>query len=159
MTSKSHEIFLETHHRGLRMVEASVALWKSLESSEIDPTIEQYNGKNVLSEMGRAGIVIGVSAFDDYFTRRFTESVIPIIKEGNASKPLIEFLGNCGLDVREALELLTMKRPFRRIRKLVVDNLENRTTLKSSCEEIIKRRHAIVHQGDVNKHGTLTKVS
>ncbi len=173
------------------MLTSSVGLWKNLfaEPTDPDPTIDQYNSKQILADMGRAGIVIGVSAFDDFFTRRFSECVVPILKNGKAKTPLIEFLGNCGLDVTEALALLAMDRPYRRIRKLVDDNLERkttqkfteidklfkcvglqtlsamvetkttRTTLKRSCEIIIARRHAIAHQGDLNKHGNLTKLS
>ncbi len=189
MTTKAHDLFASTHARGLRMVTSSVELWQVVEDSNSEPTIEQYNASGVIADMGRAGVVIGVSAFDDYFTRRFSECVVPIIKSGNAKKPLINFLDNCGLDVSEALSLLTMERPYRRIRKLVDDHLEkkttqrfdaidklfkcvglqtlsaqvekeaNRSTLKRSCEIIVARRHAIAHQGDLNKHGNLTRFS
>ena len=123
-----------THARGLQMVTSSVDLWKILygpdRENSAEPTIEQYNAQPELADMGRAGIVIGVSAFDDFFTRRFSECVVPVIKSGNANKPLIEFLGRCGLDVTAALALLTMERPYRRIRKLVDDGLERKTTQK-----------------------------
>ena len=175
----------------MQMLDASVELWKTKQgqSDATDPTVEEYNNAPEIADMGRAGVVIGVSAFDDFFTRRFAECIVPVIKAGNCNKLMIEFLGECGLDVAQSLALLTMNKPYRRIRKLVDDRLEHKTTqkfkkidalfkcfkfhslsadvetrtgrstLKSSCKKIIDRRHAISHQGDMNKHGRLNDFS
>jgi len=189
MGSTAHERFTQIHGRGLRMVEVSIDLWKLKNQTTKSPTDKEYNEDRVLPDMGRAGIVIAVSAMDDYFTRRFAECVVPLLKSRKFSKKLTNFLGDCGLDVSAALELLTMERPYRRIRKLVDDHLSRHTTqrfkaidslyektglsgfsagiekrtkrrqLKVSVEKLVERRHDIVHKGDMNFNGRVSDLS
>ncbi len=91
--------------------------------------------------------------------------------------------------IREAINLLKMERPYRRIRNLVqkyyeryttqkfdtIDQLflaygiknisdrakekSKRKTIKRSIEILIDRRHKIAHDGDYNAHGRLNKIN
>lgn len=140
------------------------------------------------SDMGRASIVLGVSAMDQYFTRRFCELLVPFLKNNGPTEGLIEMLGEAGFDTKEALVAIGMQRPYRRIRTLVENHLENyttqrfevidrlflsiglkdlsvnaqkktkRTTVISSITKLVERRHVIAHAGDVNSHGNLNPV-
>jgi hypothetical protein len=150
------------------------------------PKDEFYKeNKPTYEDMGRAGIVLSVAAMDAYFTRRFTEILGPYLKAKGPSDDLVALLQAAGFDTRQALELLTMERPYRRIRSLVDSHLERYTTqrfdaidrlflcfgLKSLCanaqsrsrratllrsvEILVERRHEIVHTGDHDKHGKI----
>lgn len=138
-----------------------------------------------ISDMTRASIVLAVSAMDAYFTDVFAERLVPFLKKKKASKELVAFLHQAGLDTGKALQLLGMKRPFRCIRTLIDSYLEKRTThriaaindlfvlyglnqfcqniegrskkktLLKSIETLVRRRHSIAHKGDLNAHGRL----
>ncbi|QQL44060.1 HEPN domain-containing protein [Sulfuriroseicoccus oceanibius] len=140
------------------------------------------------SDMGRASIVLAVSAMDQYFTRRFCELLVPFLKKNGPTDGLIEILGEAGFDTKEALVAIGMRRPYRRIRTLVENHLENyttqrfevidnlflsiglkdlsnnaekktkRTTVISSITKLVQRRHAIAHAGDLNNHGKLCPI-
>ena len=182
------------------MLDASVTNWrleqylnavdltkpKLIEFDQIgDPSLQEYNAKHEHSDVGRAAIVPAVSAFDHYFTARFAECVVPLVKKGQVGQDLCKFLSEAGLDVKSALELMTMQRPNRRIRKLVDDQLQRtvtqqfkaidklfklisipnlsdavqdktgRKTLNRSIQKLIDRRHLIAHRGDLNRHAKL----
>lgn len=134
-------------------------------------------------DIGRAGVVLAVAAMDAYFTKKFEEIIIPYLKTKGATPELTALLQAAGLDVAQALELVTMARPFRWIKSLIESHLDRyttqkfesidslfksvglpklsehtsrkakRTTLKRSIELLVERRHAIVHEGDLNKYG------
>jgi len=186
--SPAFKIFNNTYNRGYSMITKSVKILKLLESLPADPTVAQYNKSTYSSESGRAGIVTVVAAFDNYFTSRFSECVTPILKKEGPTEGLIELLDMAGLDLKGALELLHMQRPHRRIRNLVdnhfseyttqkfhvIDNLflsiglkdftsnvekkAKRSTLNVSIQKLIRRRHVIVHCGDINTHGKIRKI-
>jgi hypothetical protein len=141
--------------------------------------------KEFYKDIGRGGVVLAVAAMDAYFTRRFSELVVPYIKKRGAQEGLVTLLQKAGLDTSKALGLLAMERPMRHIRSLVDSHLEkyttqkfaaidelyrclglsdltshaerrtNRKRLKISIAALVERRHAIVHGGDLNKHGHL----
>jgi len=147
-----------------------------------------YDSLTEASDMGRASIMLSVAAFDDYFTRKYSEVLLPSIKKHGVNKKLEDVLLAAGLSVAASLELLTMKRPYRRIRTLAsgyyrryttqrvdaIDKLfatiglvnlckraevtSNRKTLLRSVEILVHRRHEIVHGADLNKHGRLQRV-
>jgi len=105
-----------------------------------------------------------------------------------APKALIVLLQKAGLDTAVALDLLGMERPYRRVRKLmdtylaryvtqrieIIDELflaygfkdfcqdvekkANRKTILKSVRTLVRRRHQIVHKGDLNSHGTLKRI-
>lgn len=137
----------------------------------------------------RSGLVFSVAAMDAYFTDRFSESVVRYIKKHGATTGLVEFLSKAGLDTKAALEMLTMDRPYRKIRTLVEDRLSNYTTQKqnvidelfliyavkslsanaqkkakrktllTSVRSAVVRRHYIVHAGDLNAHDKIRSLT
>ncbi len=183
--SKAHKDFLATYDRGYKMIRRSIDLLKALGELEDDPSCEDYNRSEFITEAGRSGVVTVVAAFDRYFTTRFSECVTPVLKKEGATDGIVELLDKAGLDLKGALELLHATRPHRKIRNLInthfsdfttqkfhviddlfraiglvdfSDNVQSkarRTQLKVSIEHLIRRRHVIVHAGDLNSHGRL----
>lgn len=142
-----------------------------------------------VSDLARASIVLSVSAMDGYFTRKFAETLIPFLKKKGPTKGIVKILEKAGFDITEAICLLNMRRPFRRIRTLVqgyldrvvaqkfavidelfvcfgykdfTHNIQKRTHRKRmlrTIEILIERRHDIVHDGDVDSRGRLKPLS
>ncbi len=146
-----------------------------------------HYGDDIEGDLLRAALILTVAAMDAYFTSRFTENLVPFLKtvsgSGNSQIPsdLISLLNKGGLDTKAALEMLTMKRPYRRIRTIVdahlssyttqqdhvidklflcygVMNLSSnaeakagRTKLVSSVRKAVLRRNQIAHDGDLNQ--------
>lgn len=183
--SKAYADFLGTYDRGYKMIRRSVDLHKALHTSAVDPTCTEYNKSDFIADAGRSGVVTVVAAFDRYFTSRYAECVTPILKKEGPTPGLIELLERAGLDLKGALELLHAKRPHRKIRNVinahfsdfttqkfhVIDDLfksiglidfsqnvqgkARRKQLTVSIEHLIRRRHVIVHAGDLNAHSKL----
>lgn len=149
-------------------------------------TIHAMNaaGENVPSapkDIIRAAVVLAVAALDAYVTDVFVEKLATYLKRHRPDDSLVELLLEAGLDTREALSLLTMERPYRRIRNLVRSYYAQYTTqrfdvidsvflvyrlnkitdaasrktrkahIKRRVEDLIVRRHEIVHAGDYNQ--------
>lgn len=136
----------------------------------------------------RAAIVLSVAAMDGYFTRRFSELLVPYLKRNGPNEKLIQLLEAAGLTTAVALELAAMDRPYRRVRALVQRHLATYTTqrfraidelflalgvkdlskhaqgmakktrLLRSVELLVERRHQIVHDGDMSTHGKLLPI-
>ncbi len=141
------------------------------------------------SDIIRAAIVLAVAAMDSYFTNVFSEHLIEYIKKRGPTEKMANFLKDAGVDTKCALELLTMERPYRRIRSIVAKHLARKTMqkveainklfepygIKDFCEAVQKatrrkqiisslkilvlRRHKIVHEGDLNSHGRTRPVN
>lgn len=137
----------------------------------------------------RAAVVLSVAALDAYITDVFSEKLVPYLKKYKPDDLLVDILHEAGLDTLEALNLIKMDRPFRRIRTLVnayyktyttqkfdiIDKLflsyrlkditdraqskSKRRTLKTSVAKLVERRHKIAHGGDYNSHGNLNKIN
>lgn len=146
------------------------------------------HGVTIPKDIIRGAVVLTVSAVDSYVTDVFAEFFIKFLKSKPVDNATEELLQKAGLDTKVALEMLTMDRPFRRIRKLVDDyhakyttqkfqvideffriyglpgittraeQKSGRTTLKRSVELLIQRRHDIAHNGDYNKHGRIKDI-
>lgn len=140
------------------------------------------------SDIVRASIVLAVAAMDSYFTNVFSEHLIDYIKKHGPTEKMVIFLKDAGVGTKCALQLLTMKRPYRRIRSIVTKHLARQTMqkveainrlfepygFKGFCEDVqratrrkqiisslkilVLRRHKIVHEGDLNSHGRLRPV-
>jgi hypothetical protein len=175
--SRAHQKFVRTTNRALQLIEAYQALVKKKPKGVAHPT-----------DQVRAGVVFAVSAMDAYFTDRFCEALVPFLKKHGANKRLIEVLEDAGLNTLQALEMIQMDRPYRRIRTLVQNHLGNyttqrfkvidelflclgvndlsvhaqgrlkRKTILRTVEKLVERRHQIVHEGDVNRHGRLRDI-
>ena len=186
MTSKAHKKFEDIYLRGYSMLYASQRLFEQWKKSDDDEAPKRYNDSIALSDMGRSGVVIAVGAMDTYFTDRFCENFVPFLKKNKPTKKLIELIENAGLDVASCLQMFAMERPFRRVRNILDDHLQNivtqkieaidglykcysipslsngiekrtkRTTLLPSIKIVVNRRHRIVHAGDLNSHGKIS---
>lgn len=145
-------------------------------SSTSNPDSPVVATKDIL----RGAVVLAVAALDAYATDAFSEKFIVYIKHKAPDESLVNLLSNAGLDVKQALMLLSTDRPYRKIRTMiekyyskyttqkfdVIDDLflqyriaditanaERRSgfkRLKRSVELLIERRHEIVHDGDYN---------
>ena len=150
----------------------------------VSPIVKGSVRRDVL----RAAVVLSVSAMDAYFTDRFCELFIPALKRKEPGEAMVKLLKAAKFDIREALHLIQMQQPYRRIRKLIDDHLERHPTqridaindlyrcfgLQNFCgnveakigkkgllmkvEKLVQRRHAIVHDGDYY-HGKLQRIS
>lgn len=157
--------------------------------SSVEKTLSQGGMSLDISDISRASVVLAVSAMDAYFTGIFAERLVPFVKKKSPSKGLIELLQQAGLNTRVSLELLTMDRPYRRVRKLIDSYLDQHTTqridsinklflaygIKNFCQQVerkarrktllksirilVQRRHEISHKGDLNSHGGLKSIN
>lgn len=177
--SKAWKQFDQTMKRAESMLSAAMKLPKAINA---DPK-ELYFQDSI-----RASVVIAVASMDAFFTNKFVEILVEFLKKHGPTEALIELLQKAGLDTRESLGLLAMEHPYRRIRSLVeiyfeklvtqkfevIDELYIGFSLKNlsanalkkmrvkkaqgSIESLIKRRHQIVHEGDVNNNGNIRQI-
>jgi hypothetical protein len=142
----------------------------------------------LFEDLFRMVIVLAVAAMDNYFTQKFVDMLIPILKSKKPSKELVKFLEGSGVTTEMALTLVSLKRPMLKIKKLVEIKLEKYTTqnqksidclfllygIKDFCTSIgeksrktsllksisllVERRNAIVHNGDINKYHKLNSL-
>jgi len=139
-------------------------------------------------DMVRGAVVLAIAALDAYVTNVFAEKLVPYLKKHRPGDQLVNLLHEAGLDTREALTLINMERPYRRIRTLISrhyakyttqkfdvidsiflpygiknisDNAAAKTekqTIKTSVGKLIERRHEIAHSGDYNSHNRLKQI-
>lgn len=165
---------------------------RSLNLLSLEEVLGDYIGaqkqKIDLSDLNRSALVLAVAAMDAYFTNVFIENFVKYLKDNGATKQLIIMLSEAGLDTGAALELLTMQRPYRRIRSLIESHLERTTTQRAdaidelflgygirkfcqraqgiakrknliiSIRNSVIRRNEIAHEGDINTHGKLQDI-
>lgn len=180
MTSKAHDKFLKT----IRRCEALVSSYKSLQA------LDQANGEHVPTpkDIIRGAVVLAVAALDAYVTDVFAEKLVPYLKKYRPDNDLIVLLNKAGLDTKEALVLLGMERPYRRIRTLieahyasyttqkfeVIDSIfkpyrlnkitdnaakkSGKSSIKKSVSKLVERRHQIAHAGDYNSHSRIVDI-
>jgi len=114
---------------------------------------------------------------------------VPTIKRRGVTQRLCALLSASGLDTKASLELLTMDKPYRRVRTIAEKFCSNYTTqrdhkidelfltiglnslsinaekksgrknLRKSISALVDRRNAIVHAGDISKRGKLEKLN
>jgi hypothetical protein len=178
--SKAHEKFIKT----IRRCESLVESYKKLQIINQEDSVDVPTPKDII----RGAVVLAVAALDTYVTDVFSEKLVPYLKKFNPTKDLIDLLYASGLDTKEALNLLTMERPYRRIRTLiesyyasyttqkfdVIDKifkpysltqitenaakLSGRKSIKKSVEKLVERRHQIAHSGDYSSHGRIIEI-
>jgi hypothetical protein len=110
--------FNSTIERSARLIE----LYKRLHGRRLNSqgSIPKLNcNHDNLSDLLRAALVLAVSGMDAYFTNKFADLLVPYIKKYNPSKNLVELLSNAGLDTEQALYLIQMSRPTRRLRTII----------------------------------------
>lgn len=133
-------------------------------------------------------IVTSVAAFDKYYTDRFIEALIPYLKKNNPTKEIAKLLEDSGVNVYETLKLINMNKPNVRIKSLVrkhlkyyitqkenkidllyscyglkkflenSEKLTKRKTLRRNVFNLIKRRHSIVHECDIDRNGNIKEI-
>jgi hypothetical protein len=178
--SRSYKKFERTLQRGLNLIPLQRAVQKAFPTAakdKVDP-----------ADLTRAAVVLSVAAMDTYFTDIFAERFIPFLKKKGPTDGICEILNDAGLTTKTALELLTMERPYRRIRTLIeqyferhttqkvetidslflaygiknfsanIQKLKGRRTLLRSVELVVQRRNEIAHAGDLNAYGKLTPI-
>jgi len=178
--SKAYSKFQRTISRSITLISAYETL---LREKRRNTRI-----KRAPKDLIRASVVLSVAALDSYVTGVFAEKLVPYIKKYQPDDLLLDILKDSGLNTKEALNLLRMKRPYRRIRTLVTKYYDTYTThrfkvidslflayrlknisdraqdksgrkrLKRSVEILVERRHKIAHDGDYNSHNNLISV-
>lgn len=78
----------------------------------------------------RAAIVLSVAAFDAYATDCFAEKFVDHVKRFGTNDEIEIMLTKAGFDIKFSLELLSAKRPYRRIRTLIDHYYSNYVTEK-----------------------------
>ncbi|RRV26614.1 hypothetical protein EGJ86_04485 [Pseudomonas sp. o96-267] len=181
MPSNAHSKFLKT----IKRCESLVDSYKQLQA------IDQANGVAVPTpkDIVRGAVVLAVAALDTYVTDAFSEKLVPYLQRYKPDDELIELLYKSGLDTKEALVLLGMERPYRRIRTLIENYYGSYTTqkfdvidqifrpyrlanvtenaarksgkpsIKTSVGKLVERRHQIAHAGDYNRHGRIIDIN
>lgn len=167
---------LNTFHKTVSRCDDMLKMYTHLSN---EPQFANSETKDLL----RSALSMAVAGMDAYFTDRFTQDIVEYIKEKGATKDMVRILAEAGLDTEQALEMLTMDRPYRRIRTLldahlsayttqrfhIIDELfaiykvpkltENaqglakRKELLLSVEHAIERRHVIAHRADCKTNG------
>ncbi|MBN72964.1 MAG: hypothetical protein CME32_27225 [Gimesia sp.] len=180
MPSKAHEKFLKT----IRRCESLVESYKRLQKIDHENGVDVPTPKDII----RGAVVLAVAALDTYVTDVFSEKLVPYLKNYNPDDELIGLLFDAGLDTKEALGLLSMDRPYRRIRtmienyygsyttqkfevidlifkpyrlKNITDNAAKKSgkeSIKKSVGKLVERRHQIAHAGDYNSHGRIIDI-
>jgi len=180
VSSNAYKKFLKT----IKRCESLVDSYKQLQA------INQPNGVTVPApkDIIRGAVVLAVAALDTYATDAFSEKLVPYLQRYKPDDELIELLYKSGLDTKEALVLLGMERPYRRIRTLIENYYDSYTTqkfdvidqifkpyrlanitenaarksgklsIKKSVGKLVERRHQIAHAGDYNKHGRIVDI-
>ena len=183
-TSRSFERFKAT----LARADSLCDLYDRLLKLKLKKEPTRFNHSDI-ADLLRSAIVLSVASMDYYFTARFAELLVPFLKRSGPTPGLTSLLTDAGLDAKTSLEMLSMDRPYRRIRTLIDAHFEkyttqradvvnrlflaygvkdllgnaqrkcNRKRLVRSVELLVERRHAIVHEGDLNDHGKLRDVA
>lgn len=180
MTSAAFNKFLKTIRRCEQLIES----YKTLQEIDRANQIQVPTPKDIV----RGAVVLAVAALDAYITDVFTEKLVTYLKKYPAESELIKLLFDAGLDTKEALNLISMERPYRRIRTLVdgyyasfttqkfdvidqifkpyrlkniTDNAARKTgkkSIKGSVQKLVERRHQIAHAGDYNSHKRIIEI-
>jgi len=182
--SKAYNTFKLTFTRS----QDQVALYQRLRNMRFVKEPKRLS-HDELSDLLRSAVVLGVSSMDMYFTDSFVEHLVPFLKKQGSNPALVNFLEKCGLGAEVALDMVTMQRPYRRIRTLVDAYLDNYTTqredvvnglfkpygitdlcgkaqskakrsnLLKRIRKLTERRHLIAHKGDLNDHNKPKAIS
>ena len=98
--------------------ESLVNLYNRLRRTHFKKEPTRFDHEDV-ADLLRSALVLGVAAIDSYFTARFAELLVPFLKKHGSTDSLVKLLGDAGRDTREALGMIEMNRPYRRIRTLM----------------------------------------
>jgi len=180
--SKAYSVFEKTIERSLNLTELAKPVEVIITAKKTDAHVDA-------SDLLRASLVLGVSAMDSYFTGVFAERFVRYVQKKGVNEKIVEILKKANVTIEVALELLSMERPYRRLRTLIdvhlskcttqstgviddlflafcikdfsnnISKLKRRRSLISSINSAVNRRHKIVHEGDLNSHGNINKLT
>ena len=183
--SKSYELFQKIISTGTNSTTETMKLVVSHLKSNDGAEIKEI----VITASVKYSVVTAIAAFDKYYTDRFCEALLPFLRKSGPTKDLATMLEKAGLNIYSTLELVKMKRPHSRIRSLLANYLRTYVTqsekkiddlfkcygLKNFLEnseklskipnlrkrifELVKLRHLVVHEGDVDKNGNIKHVN
>ena len=119
MSSKAYKKFVKSIKRCEELAKAYTILAELKKQNSQIP---------VLKDILRASVTLSVAALDAYVTDVFTEYLVPYLKKYKTDDSLVGLLKDAGLDTKEALILISMDRPYRRIRTLVSKYYSSYTT-------------------------------
>jgi hypothetical protein len=179
--SRAYFVFEKTIERSLNLIELGQPVITIIKAKATNANVDA-------SDLLRASLVLGVAAMDSYFTSIFAERFIRYIKRMGINNKIVEILKKANFTIEVAVELLAMERPYRGLRTRIdeylskyttqnieviddlflafcikdfskhISRLKRRKRLMSSINSVVKRRHQIVHEGDLNGHGTMNKI-
>ena len=179
MSSKAYDKFRKTLNRCESLLDSYRKLRDVAEQEDAPPA-----SKDIV----RGAVVLAVSALDAYVTDVFAEKLVSYLKTYEPDEALISLLNDAGLDTEEALTMISMDRPYQRVRTLIrhhylthttqqvdvidemflpyrlknlTDNAEKkagRKTLCTSVQKLVKKRNQIAHSGDYNAHGRIRSI-
>jgi len=179
MSSKAYDKFRKTLNRCESLLDSYRKLRDVAEQEDAPPA-----SKDIV----RGAVVLAVSALDAYVTDVFAEKLVSYLKTYEPDEALISLLNDAGLDTEEALTMISMDRPYQRVRTLIrhhylthttqqvdvidemflpyrlkkiTDNAEKkagRKTLCTSVQKLVKKRNRIAHSGDYNAHGRIRSI-
>ena len=139
-------------------------------------------------DLARFAMVLSVAAMDDFFKNAYFEIWVPYVKRHGFTNKMINVLESQHLSTKAALRLLHKAKPYAVLKNRVKRRYEtasfqkrtaindlfstlgieefcekaqqctHRKTLLNSVRLLAKRRHEIVHKGDLTATGILKKV-
>lgn len=160
---------------------------RSLNLLSIEHQMNKMNTGIDFTDLTRASYVLATAAMDAYFTGVFVEKFATRLRSGKQiGDELISMLEEAGLSTRKSLELINSNNPIRKIKELVARRVDRMTTQSPEAiddlflmygikgfssrvegiakrqvigvlRRIVKRRNAIVHEGDIGSKGVLRK--
>ena len=122
--SKAYLTFEKTIERSLNLTVLQKPTESIIQASTSSRNVDS-------SDLLRAALVLGVAAMDSYFTDVFAERFVPYLQTKGPNKNMVSLLEQAGLDIETTLDIMTMKRPYRRIRTLIEVHLDNHVTQRS----------------------------
>lgn len=184
--SSAFDSFQATFDRATQQITSAKELLPPAEKRK--HAFQSINDHPPSADLVRFNVVLSIAAMDDYFTRKYAEVLVPCLKRHGIRSEFTAMLEDAGLDLAGSLELISMDRPYRRIKKLAQDFYKSyatqstkridelfktigisglsehtqrrakRKNLLQSIELLANRRHQIVHAGDLNRRGTLQPI-
>ena len=129
-----------------------------------------------------------VASMDNYFVSKFMDMFVPMIQKKKLSVGLIELIEDSGIDTSKAISLFGNERPMRVVKNMVGKKLDlytaqkmssindlyfkyglvnfcqngekksGKKTLLRTVESVVKHRHMIVHNGDLDQYNRINPI-
>ncbi len=136
---------MRTFQRTMDRVDKQIKLYERLSNVRFKKKPKTIP-ENILSDIIRIALVLGVSAMDAYFTDKFIERFVPYIQKHGTNETMIAQLEKLGFGTETALQLIPKtrtERPYRRLRNLVEQYLERIVTQRFSAIDKLFKSYEI----------------